>query len=235
MNVAIVEDQYGDREILLRYLRQYEKKNMLSFDIRLYSDGLSFLEQYRCDCAVIFMDIEMPLLNGMETARRLRELDDEAGLVFVTNVAQYAVEGYTVQAAGYLLKPVAYYQFSVMLEKILAAQDRRARSELLLPVGSDLVRLNAAAVTYIEVRNHWLYYHCVDGGEKVVRGTIGEAEQRLAPLGFARCNQSFLVNMKYVERVSSDTVLIAGERLPVSRSRRKPFLQALTDYLGGAD
>lgn len=235
MNIAMVEDQSGDREILLRYLRRYEKENLLSFDIRSYADGASFLEQYRCDCAVIFMDIEMPRLNGMETARRLRELDDAVGLIFVTNMAQYAVEGYTVQAAGYLLKPVAYYQFSVMLGKTLAMQNRRARSELLLPVGSDLVRVNAAAVTYIEVRNHWLHYHSADGGEKVVRGTIGEAEQQLAPLGFARCSQSFLINMRYVERVSGDMVFVAGERLPVSRSRRRPFLQALTDYLGGND
>lgn len=234
-NIAIVEDEDASRDVLIRYLHQYEKEHNLALTLHTFPDGLRFLEGYQCDYSIVFLDIEMPFLSGMETAKRLRALDDAVCLVFVTNVAQYAVEGYTVQAAGYLLKPVAYYQFSVMLEKLMLTLDRRERSELLLPVSGGMERVDVAAVLYVEVRNHWLYYHTVSGEPKVVRGTMGDAEQQLAPLGFARCSQSYLVNLKYVERVRSDAVLVGGEALTISRARRKPFLKQLTDYLGGVN
>ncbi len=235
LKIAIVEDEGISRDLLIQYLHRYEKEHSLTFMLHTFPDGLHFLETYQCDCSIVFMDIEMPFLSGMETARRLRAMDAAVCLVFVTNLAQYAVEGYMVQAAGYLLKPVAYYQFSVMLEKLMLTLDRRERSELLLPVSGGMERVDAAAVLYVEVRNHWLYYHLLSGEPKVVRGTIGDAERQLAPLGFARCSQSYLVNLEYVERVRTDTVLVGGEALTISRTRRKPFLTQLTDYLGGVN
>ncbi len=233
LKIAVVEDMKADREILLSYLRRYEKEHHLTFEVSCYSDGLRFLDAYRCDCSLVFMDIEMPVIDGMKAAKKLRTMDDAVCLIFVTNMAQYAVEGYTVQAAGYLVKPVAYYQFSVMMEKLLVTLDRRERSELLLSVDGGLERVDAAAVVYVEVRNHWLTYHFQDGEEKVVRGTMNEAERQLTPLGFARCNQCYLVNLSRVERVGTDTVRVNGEELAVSRSRRKNFLKQLTDHLGG--
>ncbi|MCD8341317.1 MAG: response regulator [Clostridiales bacterium] len=160
-NIAIVEDEDASRDVLIRYLHQYEKEHNLALTLHTFPDGLRFLEGYQCDYSIVFLDIEMPFLSGMETAKRLRALDDAVCLVFVTNVAQYAVEGYTVQAAGYLLKPVAYYQFSVMLEKLMLTLDRRERSELLLPVSGGMERVDVAAVLYVEVEEAISFYDSI--------------------------------------------------------------------------
>ena len=91
--VAVVEDEKRERELIKKYLASFGEERGVVFNVYEFEDGLSFLSDYKSIYDVVFMDIEMPHLSGMEAAKRLRKLDDKVALVFITNMAQYAVGG----------------------------------------------------------------------------------------------------------------------------------------------
>ena len=117
IRVAIVEDEAEIREQLMGYVQRYTRQYGTAFEVKTFADGLEILEDYRPAYDLILLDIEMKHLDGMETARRIRELDPEVMLVFITNMAQYAIKGYAVGALDYVLKPVPYFAFSQQLRK----------------------------------------------------------------------------------------------------------------------
>ena len=117
IRVAIVEDEAEIREQLMGYVQRYTRQYGTAFEVKTFADGLEILEDYRPAYDLILLDIEMKHLDGMETARRIRELDPEVMLVFITNMAQYAIKGYAVGALDYVLKPVPYFAFSQQLQK----------------------------------------------------------------------------------------------------------------------
>ena len=106
IRVAIVEDEAEIREQLMGYVQRYTRQYGTAFEVKTFADGLEILEDYRPAYDLILLDIEMKHLDGMETARRIRELDPDVMLVFITNMAQYAIKGYAVGALDYVLKPV---------------------------------------------------------------------------------------------------------------------------------
>ena len=127
IRVAIVEDEAEIREQLMGYVQRYTRQYGTAFEVKTFADGLEILEDYRPAYDLILLDIEMKHLDGMETARRIRELDPEVMLVFITNMAQYAIKGYAVGALDYVLKPVPYFAFSQQLQKVEAHLLHRKR------------------------------------------------------------------------------------------------------------
>ena len=231
--IAIVEDSPRHSIKLKEYLDRYQAESGAVFQVETWSNGLSFLEGYRSDCDVILMDIEMPHLNGIETARRLRKLDGEVCLIFVTYMAKYALEGYEVQAMDFLLKPVEYPGFAMKLRRALQHRDR-ARSRggaLVINTADGLRRADIQDIYYVEVLNHTLIYH-TGQGELTERGAIRDREEALEAHGFVRCSNSFLINMGYVEYLTQGTVVIKGRSIPISRARKKAFLERFTEYVG---
>ena len=146
IKIAIVEDEAAVRDQLNDYVRRYTRQYGTEFEVTCFTDGDEILENYRPAFDMIFLDVEMKRLNGMETAQRIRELDNDVLLVFITNMAQYAIKGYEVGALNYVLKPVPYFAFSQQLQKAVNQLARRVRHYLAVPVDGGLRRLDAAAV-----------------------------------------------------------------------------------------
>ena len=232
IRVAIVEDEAEIREQLMGYVQRYTRQYGTAFEVKTFADGLEILEDYRPAYDLILLDIEMKHLDGMETARRIRELDPDVMLVFITNMAQYAIKGYAVGALDYVLKPVPYFAFSQQLQKVEAQLRRRTRHYLAVPVEGGLRRLDTSRIYYIESEGHRVHFY-TEEGDFTAPGALKALEEKLADRPFARCNSGYLVNLAQVQAVQQNTVEVGPYELQVSRPRRKSFLAALTDYIGG--
>ena len=234
VRVVIVEDEQAESERLQSLLERYSRENGMQFEVQTYTSSLTFLAEYNRTVDIVFMDIELPDVNGMEISRRLRKQDAAVMIVFVTNMAQFAVQGYEVAAQDFIVKPAQYGEFALKLAKALVQLDRQADRYIRLTCNGVVRCIGLNALYYVEVIEHLIIYH-TEGGNIEVTGSLKAAEQQLAGRGFVRCNSCYLVNLRAVREVNdTDAVLVSGDRLRVSRSKRKAFLQALADFYGGA-
>lgn len=228
--IIILEDEEEDRNRLLNYLNRYQEEQKTSFSIQAFSEPISFLSSYRGHADIVFFDIEMPHLNGMEAAKKLREVDKDVLLVFITNLASYAIQGYSVQATDFLLKPVSYPVFSMMMDKLLALLAKRKNHEILVKTQDKVVTLSSDDIEYLEISNHYVIFH-TEEGDLSVFGSLKEYAASL-PKDFVFCHSSYLVNLRYVKAVEGNVVLVAKDRLEISKKRKKEFLNALSAYIG---
>ena len=231
ITVAIVEDQEKEAKRLQDFIHRYHEESGEEFQVTHYPDALVFLDGY-AGVDLVFMDIEMPYMNGMESSLRLREKDKQAVLIFVTNMAQYAVKGYEADAFDFIVKPVVYADFSFKMKRALAAVEMRRPREVTIASREGFVRIRAEELLYVEVRGHDLTWHQSGGKNISVRGKISEVESRLESFGFLRCHNSFLVNPRHIESVAGYVLKIGGEELPISHPRKKEFLEKLTRFYG---
>jgi len=232
-HVAIVEDEVSFATQLQEYLKQYEEENDVRFKISVFGDGAEILENYEPLYDIILLDIEMPKVNGMKAAEEIRARDADVTLMFITNMANYAIRGYEVGALDFVMKPINYYTFSMKMTRVLKRTRQKAQQEILLTLPDGVKKLNVQQIYYVEVQNRMLYYH-TDEGVFVMRGTMQSVEQMMEPYAFAKCNHWYIVNLKHVSEVKKNTAVVAGNELEVSRRNRTAFLKALTDYMGGA-
>lgn len=230
--IAIVEDDRAYAKKLQAYLERYSAEHQIELCCRIFCDGLAFLDGYHSDFDILLMDIEMPLLDGMSAALRIRETDPSVVIMFITSMAQYAVKGYEVGALDFILKPVSYAVFSLKLQKAIRMADANAHAYLMLPVNGAQLRVSIPSILYAEVSGHQLYVH-TEIGTHCASLSLKRLEEKLTAHPFAKCNQCYLVNLRHVEHFQSDFVVVAGHTLQVSRPRRKSFQLALTNYYGG--
>lgn len=228
-NVVIVEDELKEREKMKEYISRFGKETGDVFTIFEYSDGLSFLDDYKFENDIVFMDIKMPYIDGMETARRLRNLDDKVVLVFVTNMAQFAVSGYEVDASGFVVKPFSYVNFSMKLERAVEKVKNNGKRYIMVKGRNSLRKVRYDDIRYVEVMNHSLVWHTRNGVERST-GSLKSLSDEFGD-GFAFCNSCYLVNLKYCEEVVGYTVVVDGEKLQISRPKRASFLKALNLFV----
>ncbi len=202
------------------------------FAVTRFKNGVTFLAAEGSDFDLVFMDIEMPSLNGMETAKRLRKLNPSVVLVFVTNFAQYAVNGYEVGALDFLVKPVTYANFEVKLLRATETVKMRAKDIVVISGSDGVVTVSKSDIKYVEIMSHDMIYHTVGCGDLRAYGTLKKAEEMLGPC-FVRCSSAYLVNLAFVKSVRGYTVTVGGDKLPLSRLRKKAFMESLADYYGG--
>lgn len=232
MRIAIVDDEESNAKQLLDYLQKYEKEWGCTLNAIHYSNGLEFLNGFAGQFDIILLDISMPYMDGMETARKIREKDGEVVILFVTNLAQYAIRGYEVDALDFIVKPVSYFAFSQRLSRAVERIQSRVRPFLVINHKSGPIKLDVGTIYYIESRGHSLIFH-TKAGDYTVFGNLKDVEQKLEKERFCRCNKSYLVSLGHVDAVQSGCAVVNGEHLIISRTRKNSFMEALTDYFGG--
>ena len=163
IRVAIVEDDAEVQGVLQEYVRRYTRQYGTEFEVTVFADGVDILEDYRAVYDIIFLDVEMKHLDGMTTAERIRQMDADVILIFITNMAQYAIRGYSVGALDYVLKPVPYFAFSQQLLKAVARLEKRAKRYLTVPVEGGLRRLDTASIYYLESEGHRVHFYTDEG------------------------------------------------------------------------
>lgn len=233
IKIAIVEDEALYARQLEEFLRQYEKENGEPFDITIYSDGDQIVNKYQSQFDIILMDVEMKFMDGLSAAEEIRKIDTEVVIIFITNMAQYAIRGYAVDAMDYVLKPVSYFAFSQKLTRAIGRMKKREAKVIVLNIKSNLVRINVANIFYIESQGHTLILHTMLG-EYETAGTMKEMEETLSGTTFCRGNKGYLINLQHVDSVVEGCAVVRGEPLVLSRARKKEFMEALTQYWGEA-
>lgn len=230
--IAIVEDEKEFRTQLCDYLKQYEKEQNVEFQITEFADGTEIVENYKREYDIILLDIEMPSMNGMDAAEVIRDQDENVVIMFITNMAQYAIRGYSVGALDFVMKPITYYTFTMKMTRALKRAQKKEQKPLVLTTVDGIKTLEIKQIYYVEIQNRMLHYH-TDEGEIIVRGTLQSAEELLKPYPFEKCNHWYIVNLMHVKEVNKNLVKVGPFEIEISRRNKAAFLKALTEYMGG--
>lgn len=230
LKVAIVEDTPQDALLLQTHLRRYADEYSVPMEIAQFPNAIQFLQRYRGEYGIIFMDIDMPVLNGMNAAHQLRQIDPSVVLIFVTALARYAVNGYEVNASDFVVKPVQYPTFSAKLSRVLKQLSVAERKKLLIRSGDKSVRVFVDEICYVEILGHTLTFHTARQ-DIATRGSMKDVVKSLGTDGFAMCNKSCLLNLNHVQLVKKDeAVMDNGDRIAISSSRKTEFMQSIADF-----
>ena len=135
-----IENQMYAKQ-LEEFLHQYEKENGEAFDITIYSDGDQIVNKYQSQYDTILMDVEMKFMDGMSAAEEIRKVDTEVVIIFITNMAQYAIRGYAVDALDYVLKPVSYFAFSQRLNRAIGRMKKRETKMIMVSMKLSLIHI----------------------------------------------------------------------------------------------
>lgn len=228
MQIAIVEDDAVAQLALQQFCRRYASENKVTITIETFSDATTFLTHQRPGTDVVLMDIQLPSISGMQAAKQLRAQGSNVIIIFVTSAPQYAVEGYTVDALSYLLKPVAWNDFKRQLRRAHDLVEQRRDQWIVIRQGADLVRIPLDEVVYVESVKHRSVIHTLSTTFSSTM-PLKEIEASTAGSCLNRINSGYLVNLRYVAAIDNqDCVTITRERLRISRSRRRDFIDALT-------
>lgn len=232
MRIAIVDDNEKDRQELLGCLRRYASESGTECSYEVFGSAIDFLSGYRYEYDLIIFDIDMPGMSGIEGAKELRKKDPNVTLMFVTNMPQYAIEAYSVEAMDYVLKPISYPDFNLKMKKAERYILRSASAPLLLQTPTGAVKRLTSDILFVESRQHYLFYHTA-GDVFKVRGKLGDIEASLLPYHFARAGESYLVNLAHLKALDGNDIIVGSERVPISRRHREAFLSAFTRFMGG--
>lgn len=232
-NIVIIEDRQDDIDILSKFIRRYEQENNEKFNLTVFRDGIDFLDNYKHVYDIVFMDIEMPMLDGMKTAHKLRELDWRVQIIFVTGLAQYAIKGYEVSATDYIVKPYDYKIFGHKFRRALARVPVKQDDFITLRTEGGMIVLHPEDLLYVEVSGHYLYYHTTNNVYRI-RGSLQQISEQPFFVGrFSMCNKCYLVNLAAVRSVDGMNLSIGDEVLKISRPRKTKFMQEMTEYYAG--
>ena len=232
VKIAIVEDDDACAAQLSEYVERINGRGGMHLQARCFSSGMSFLADYHSDYDLIFMDIDMPGCNGMETAQRLRKIDEEVLLVFVTNMEQFAIKGYEVHAFDFIVKPVSFSDFVYRLKKAVDSIPNKIGETVTIAFDRNIKRLKLSDIYYLEVSGHNVAYHTTSG-IYLEHQSLAKAQKQFEGKMFCKCNSNYLVNLAHVYGIQGDNVIVAGEALPISRAKKKEFLNSLTVFSRG--
>lgn len=235
LNLAIIEDTEQAYIEVIDAINRFCNAKHIQITTMRYTTGEEFLHYFDYQYDVVFMDIRLPGMNGMEIAKKLRSLDggDNVTLIFVTNYVQYAVEGYEVNAFDYILKPINYNSFAMKLDRLLRHIESNENNTIMINSSGEKHIIDINSIMYIDISGHDICFHRDNGETLQTTGVLNEIESNLNGYNFSRCSASCLVNLKYVKAIFGyELELINSKILYIGRTKKKQLMNDISSYLG---
>lgn len=230
MRVAVVDGNKEAREHVCRLLRRYTEMRGLVWRIMEFKTGVDFISDYKTPCDLVIVETDLPIMDGLECMKRLRKLDPFSVVLLMSSSTARIAEGYDVEALGFLMKPVSETALFAKLDRLLLLLADRGRKMAVTSDGTVTV-IPFDSINYVEGSNQYVIYHTADGDFRV-RGSLRDA-QTVLDEGFSRCSSSFIVNLDRITRLTKKEVTVAGAVLPISRSRKKAFVESFGARIKG--
>ncbi len=232
LHIAICDDEKDFVTHLTKLLKQYACEADEEIKVSAFYDGMELIDGYDTTIDLIFLDIQMKLVDGLRTAERIRQMDEKVGIIFLTTLTQCALEGYKYQAANYIIKPMKYVRLKAELEQWRKRSQRHDRPAIVVANDFGKYKIFLNTLQYVETFNRNLLLH-TEQENIICYRSMKELEQELVAHGFVRCHTSYIVNLFFVKGVNKlEITLVTGETIPISQPRRKQFMEQLAEYWG---
>lgn len=232
IHIAICDDEKEFAAYLSGLINRYAADTGEEIKVSLYYDGMELTERYDPSIDLIFLDIQMRLLDGLHTAGHIRKLDEKVGIIFLTTLTQYGLEGYQYQAANYIIKPIKYVRLKAELDQWLKKHRKEDNPSIVVSNDTGKYKIFLNSLRYVETFNRNLLLH-TEQENIICYKSMKELEGILSRQGFVRCHSSYLVNLYYVKGVRKlEIELITGEKIPISQPKRKEFMEQIAGYWG---
>ena len=230
--VLLISSSQEDRSAVKRVW-----KDDMKYEILEASNGWEALEilHDRRDVDIIFLDIQMAGLNGIDTAKLLRKRKNEAVLIFVTGVKDYVFDAFDVSAFHYLLKPIQEEKFTAVFERAVMEAEKKKRmdkrpEQLFIRRRNQSVRLDKAQILYVESRQRKVVIHTLRDALEIY-ATMSHMEKELGAQ-FYRCHRGYLVNLSQITGYTGDTItLCGGEAIYLAKDKYNEFVKVYMRYL----
>ena len=224
--LAIVDDDPNDSSALSALVAEYFKKNNRAYMFRVFNTSMDFIRSTE-NYDIVFMDIRMDQLDGLEGARIMRKINTSSALIFVTHMAQLAIKGYEVDALHYLTKPLSAEKLTQVLSK---AADKLSVEppSVVISCDGETLKLYESDILYAEAFLHYIVIHTKDNEYKI-KEPISVFENKVSD-DFYRIHRSYLVSLKYITRISRTSVTIGNSTLPLSRGKYDDINRAFIEH-----
>lgn len=231
IRIAILDDEVSEQERTIDLLRRFASLHKLDIEYFVEGDPNKFLDHDLSSFDLALIDIIMPFdINGFEVSKKVREKNEKIAIMFLTKTLNYAINGYEVKAFDYMLKPLAFEDFSLKMSMFLKTLQAKGDKVHAFKSKGSIIKLAEKDIVFIDVYEHYLNIH-TENKVYISRGNIKDISKQLSNL-FSRCSNYCIVNFLYVDEVQKDDVLLKGGELQkITGKYKKQFLRDFSHYL----
>lgn len=233
LRIAICDDEADARDALRFQLEKtlIERSEKIVYEFGAGTNAVSWLKKHPGEVDLLFLDIEMKDLNGMDTAQRIREFDEQIMIVFLTGYSEFVFEGYGVGALDYLVKPATVQKLQELLHRVRVRLEQEQDKTFCFKNADGTWRFPLQDILCF-CSDRRIVTLVTEQGEYYFYAKLDEIEARLGGQ-FARIHQRYLVNPARVEHLGSDVVTVGGRKLPCSRSHREEAMKKIARSMLG--
>ena len=232
INIASIDDDKKEVEQLKTSLNLLTKEYEFLYSVTSFNNAIDFLNSDVKSFDIIFLDIEMPGINGLDLAKSLRKQNILTPIIFLTSFSEYAINSYDVQAMDYILKPINNDYFKLKFKRVLDFIKLKKDEQLsVTDVDREVSIINVSNIAYDEVNGHNCIFYTKNKSYKI-RSSLKSIEERLKKFNFIKISNYGMANPRFVKNIVGDDLDLGFMDAHISRSQKKDVINLLTNYLG---